>query len=602
MAVSPEAGGLGGRKVVVVYRVVFAVFVALALRLLYLQVFRYESYVRQSIGNKVMTVTLEAPRGEILDRNGKVLAKNEPQLVLMYFPQSSQVDTATLARIEGRLAVPAGSISSLVSDRMKKRYRYQPIPLFDDLDVKDAVYFRENQDAFPGVFIERNSFKRDYTMGRAAAHAVGYIGRLGERELRRDQARQASNYEEIEYVGRGGVEEYLEGVLHGKAGGQDIEVDKGGRFRGVLREFPAVAGDDIYLTIDANIQREAYDVLGGRLGAIIVSDPNTGEILAMVSEPDFDANRFRGRGSGRYLSKLMTDNKNAPLLNRAYQNAFPPGSTFKPLTALAALESGQFTENSTFYCPGKLEVGKRMFWCWNRHGHGALTFREAIAQSCDVSFYTMGMKLGGDRIKAYADMFGFDSKTGIDLPSEVDGLIPTPAWKRRRIKEPWYTGDTLNMAIGQGYIQVTPLQILWLINTIVDDGQVMTPHVLKAVEKGGRVIANEVKHNRMVDIHSKSYRVVREGMRMVVTAGTARELNISGLHVAGKTGTAEDPPRRYPHSWFVGYFPADNPRYSFVVFLQNGGNVSEAAVSVAKQLVTFIARYDKRKAAQTGKS
>jgi penicillin-binding protein 2 len=601
MGVSPETG-VGARKTLTVYRIVFVVFLILVLRLLYLQVFRYQAYVRKSIGNKVMTVTVEAPRGEIFDRNGKVLAKNEPQLVLMYFPPSSEPDTATLSRVEARLGLPAASLASLVSDKMKKRYRYQPIPLFDDLDVKDAAYFRQNQDLFPGVYIESNSFKRLYTMGRAAAHIVGYIGRLGEREVSRGRGGQASRYEEIEYVGRGGVEEYLEGILHGKAGGQDIEVDKAGRFRGVLRDFPSVAGDNVYLTMDANIQREAFDVLAGHPGAIIVSDPKTGEILAMVSEPDFDANRFRGKGSRQYLSKLMMDNKNAPLLNRAYQNAFPPGSTFKPLTALAALESGLFTENSTFYCAGKLEVGKRIFWCWNKHGHGALTFREALAQSCDVSFYTMGEKLGADRMKSYADLLGFDSKTGIDLPSEVDGLIPTPAWKKRRLKEPWYTGDTLNMAIGQGYIQVTPLQVLWLVNTIVDDGAVPPPHVLRAVEKGGRVIPSEVKRGRFVDVHSKSYRVVREGMRMVVTAGTAKELNISGLRVAGKTGTAEDPPRRYPHSWFVGYFPADNPKYSFVVFLQNGGNVSEAAVGVAKQLVTFIARYDKRKAAQTGKS
>lgn len=569
-------------------------FAVLILQIARLQLAGHRRYLAKSLSNKIQPVAIPARRGEIFDRAGRPFAVNRVAYALKYFPPSGDAaKDPTLVAIASFLQQDRESLVESVREQRKVLYSYQPVTLADGLSLAQVSYVEENRAQFPGVFVESNSYTRAYPLGPAAAHLVGYTGAIGEEQL---PVMRLRGYSGSEFVGKEGVERLFEDELRGQRGERDVEVDRNWSFVRVLRTVPPRKGTDLFLTIDADVQRSAYQLLDGKRGAIIVANPTSGEVIALASSPSFDANRFRGFGGAQYLQSIV-ESKDYPMMNRACGNGYAPGSVFKPVVLAAALETGRVTSGTTFFCEGKLEIGNRAFYCWERSGHGTVGLVDALGKSCDVAFYQMGLKLGPSLIRRYAEKFGFGETSGIQLPHEVGGFIPSPAWKRRHyagaryheVDRIWYHGDTANFAIGQGYLLVTPLQILQMINAIASDGVVVEPTLLKAERVADNVVEAHHPASRQLGLNEETLRILQKGLRRtMLQGGTAETGAVSGLKMAGKTGTAENL-QGEPHSWFVGYFPADEPRYSFVVFIENGGSSLKTAVPVAKQLARYLA-------------
>lgn len=569
--------------------------IVLVLQAARLQLGQHRRYLAKSLSNKIQPVAIPAPRGEIFDRAGRPLAVNRVSYTLKYFPPPGEpAENAALDAVASFLKVDRGTMVDSVIQQRKVLYSFQPVTLARDLTLSQVSYVEENRQEFPGVFIESDSYTRSYPLGAAAGHLVGYTGAIGEGDL---PGMLLRGYAADDFVGKEGVEKSFEDELRGQKGVREVEVDRNRHFIRVLRTSPPHKGTDVFLTIDAEVQRKAYESLGGRRGAIVVMNPGTGEVIALASSPSFDPNRFRGSGGARYLQSIV-ESAGFPMMNRASGNAYAPGSAFKPAVLAAALESGKVSGGTTFFCEGKVEIGNRTFYCWKRSGHGTVGLVDTLGKSCDVAFYHMGLKLGPALIGRCAEDFGFGRSSGIQLPQEVPGLIPSPAWKRRHyaggqyhdVDRIWYDGDTANLAIGQGYLLVTPLQILLMANAVANDGVLVEPTVLKGERVTGKIVGMHPPLRRDIGLHEETVRTIQQGMRRAMQlGGTAETGAVAGLKMAGKTGTAENL-QGEPHSWFVGYFPADAPRYSFVVFLENGGSSQKAAVPAAKQLARFLVR------------
>ena len=571
-------------KVLFLRIVVILLFIALLARLFWMQVSKYPDFLKGAISNKIKFIPQIPPRGQIFDRAGKPLAVNEPVFSLMYFPpmKVDQEDTyiPEIARLLGRTPE---DIKAKIAKEVDRRYPYQPIPIHDDLTLEQVTTFMENKTRLPGIFVEENNYRRRYPYGAATAHVVGYTGRISDDNL---SAMLDFGFEKEEYIGKDGAERAFQEVLHGRPGGREIEVTDMRYFKREITYKPAKSGNDICLTIDADIQQAAYRALGNRRGTIIVSKPDTGEILALVSSPSYDPNRLHGPENADYVNGLMADKVGLPLFFRSISGKYPPGSTFKLVTAVAALETGKASENMQWTCRGTLDVGNRTFKeHYTPQGHGAVAFKNAIAESCDVTFWQLGIRVGSRQLGKYAAIMGFGSKLGIDLPGERVGRIPDRDYKMKYWREEWFDGDTANMAIGQGFLEATALQVLWSVNAILAEGAVPLPHVLKAVFREGDFKEAPVPKPREIDITPNTARIVREGMRRAAIFGTCKQLKDVGISVAGKTGTADVPHGQEPHAWFVGFFPYDHPKYSIVVLIENGGKASDSSVPVARQFI-----------------
>jgi len=513
-----------------------------------------------------------------------------------YLHRTSGQALSEIVRLAAYLGVPYEELMRRVDQESRRVYGYQPILLVDELTRDQVVEIAENPALSQGVLIEQYGFKRAYPLGDLAAHVIGYTGVLSEKDL---EAFKDVGYGPQEMVGKEGVERSFEQLLHGTPGWRDIEVDRNRVFRKIVREVKPTKGTDLYLTLDTQIQAQAQRVLGGRPGAVIVAsleEGREGDILALASSPSYDPARFGDRG---YYAGLLS-NSQRPLLNRAYRHAFPPGSTFKIVTATAALQTGSRTPGTSFYCPGYKEIGNRRFYCHQRSGHGTVTFLEAIAQSCDVAFYQIGLGLDSPpkTLKRFAEYFGFGSPLGIELPNEVAGKVPDAAWKAEHYQKlgygsiPWYAGDTANFAIGQGYLTATPLQVLWSAVLVATEGKRYRPRLLGAKTVEGRVVPTQREAPSMTQLNPKALATVREGMRLAVTSGTCRMLGLAGMAVCAKSGTAEsDRKGELPHSWVTGFYPMSSPRYAFVVFFEHGGASSEAAIPAARRLLAFLRSY-----------
>lgn len=641
---------------------ILLVFLALVGRLFWLQVLQGNMHRLASLNNLIRDIEIPGPRGDIYDRAGKPLAKSANVYGLLYVPprdidnylpkpaerreldkQGRQYDYLNsesgrvlreVSRLAPRLGLTYPELMARIETERRRLYGYQPLMIAEELSQEQVIYFEEHHDEFPGLMIEKYSFTRSYPLGESAAHLVGYVGQLSDAD---PQAIQDLGYGPREKVGKEGVERSYERLLHGVPGRRDIELrgqaaasDSDGQSRvieGVAKEQAPQKGTDIYLTVNKELQAFCEAKLEGKRGAIVVScleDPHQGEILALASSPSYDPNRFTE--TGYYVSLIQhpdgSENKQRPLLNRACRNAFPPGSTFKIVTATAALQEGVATAGSQFTCNGYIEVGKykQVFHCHNRMGHGRLTFVEGISESCDVVFYRLGQRLEdlGDAsaiIKRYANYFGYGAPVGIELPGEVAGLVPDREWKREHyagghfneIDRSWFTGDTLNYMIGQGYLTATPLQVLWAANLVAWEGWRYPPRLLRAKRVGtqvvsvdqqgaplrrdasGRYLTPEDEEPELRPLRPDLLAVVRQGMRQAVIDGTCRQLNLDGLSVCAKSGTSETGiAGEEPHAWVCGFYPANNPRYSFVVFFQNGGSSGETAVPAARKLLAYM--------------
>lgn len=551
-----------------------AMFAFLVLGLFTTQVLNYDLYFVQSQNNFIRIIPIEAPRGRILDRNGTVLVTSRLSLDVSCIYQEVGKKDLFIREVSTLLKEPPRRVIRSMEKASERPFA--PVTIFEDVDKERAMALEELDGVLRGLVIEPRS-KREYVFGTAGAHLFGYLGEINEEELDR---LKAYGYRMRELMGRSGLEKYYNNYLMGSDGGEQVEVDSRGRRIGVLGLKEPVPGKDLSLTLDMRLQLTADSLLGGRHGAVIVMDPRDGEILAMASHPAFDPNTFvRPMGHGSRLALLHDRSK--PLLNRAISGLYAPGSIFKIVVASAALEMKRITRSTSFHCPGSYSLGHAVFRCWKEGGHGGQNVLEAIKNSCNVFFYNTGRAVGVDGIESYALKFGFGRPTGIDLPEEAAGLVPGRVWKAIARKDEWYEGETVNYAIGQGYLSVTPLQVLRATALVANGGKLVRPFVVKQI--GPIEVGNaRLQH---VDISPETLRIVREGMLKVVQDqdGTGRRARVDGVLIGGKTGTAQNP-QGATHAWFTGFAPWKDPSVSIVVIIEHGGKGGIGAADIARGL------------------
>ncbi len=579
----PETPQVPGFKVYVALIVLG--FTALVLRLWYLQVALGEQLLAQSESNRKRFVRLFAPRGMIVDRAGRTLAMNRPEFVVSVYPAEVGDDDSVLRRLSEILDMPFEQVLEAVGDRKQRAQRFYPVPLAVGVPLDVVTRVEENRLWLPGVSVNPQPV-RWYPDGKLASHVLGMLGEVNADELKE---LRSAGVAQGEYVGKMGVERAQERWLHGRAGGKWVEVDARGRQRREIEETPAEQGATVMLTIDKRLQRAAEEAFGNRVGAVVALDPRTGEVLLLASFPRFDPNAF-ARGVKPAVWREISSHPYHPLQNRAIGSRYPPGSTFKMVTAAAGLHTGVITPYTSFYCPGALQLGKWRFRCHRRHG--ATGFVKAIGESCDVYFYQVGLRMGITALAEMAHAFGLGETTGIDLIGESKGNIPTPEWKRKRYKEGWYDGDTVNASIGQGFVQCTPLQMAQVAAAVANRGTIMKPFVVKQIIRSdGTVLQTEPTVLKQVPLAPQYWEWLARGMRDAVVGrgGTAHAANLPGIAVAGKTGTAEDPPRPKPHAWFICYAPMENPRIALAVVVEQGGHGGAVAAPIARHILeTFF--------------
>ena len=557
----------------VLIAVISLLFILVAVGLFYNQILRHGYYARLSKNNSIRVVPIDGPRGTIYDRTGRPLVANRLSFdaALVYHEISERTKLARLLR-----KALGMSNEEIIEALEKARSRpYVAVAIAEDISKDQAFTLEEASVDVSGLVIETRS-RRDYLLGKSASHLVGYLGRISEREL--DDLRDYG-YRIKDLVGRDGVEKYYERYLKGTDGGTQVEVDSRGRRMRVLGVKEPAPGQDLYLTIDVSLQGTADRLLGSRKGAVIAMDPRNGDVLALASHPAFDPNIFIRPGTSQERLKLVRDRKGRPMSNRAISGLYPPGSVFKEVIASAALDLNKISRYSRFFCGGTYYLGKASFDCWNEDGHGWQEVVDGLKNSCNIFFYNTGRALGPDQIESYARLFGFGRRSGIDLPDEVEGVVPGRAWKRAHVKSAWYDGDTLNYAIGQGYLLVTPIQIADMIAVMANGGNLVRPRVVMRIGSADVPVAKPknlgLKENVLRDVRAGLYEVVNN------ERGTGRRAKVPGLAVAGKTGTAQNP-QGATHAWFCGFAPFDDPRLCVVVFLEHGGKGGAEPATIAR--------------------
>jgi penicillin-binding protein 2 len=581
-----------------------AAFAIFELRLFQLQILDADELREQALRNSVRTERLEAQRGEIVDREGRVLAKTRSAFELDVVPSDLQRRDVTFAALAQLLErEPKELVAQVGNPRGIARFR--PVRLVGDLDEVQLARVETHRFALPGVSTRVRPL-RHYLDGPIAAHLLGTLG-----EIRGDQLEQESftDYRQGDIIGQTGLESILEPSLRGRAGGRNVMVDAAGREVQVLDEVPPETGSRVVLTLDLDLQRAAWeafhDVPEGeppKMGSVVALDVRTGDVLVMLSQPSFDPNLFSG-GIDAASWKALTGDEWDPLRNRAIQNHYPPGSTHKSIVAAALLQEGIVNAHSRAFCPGFFRFGGRTYRCWKREGHGSVDMVKAIQQSCDVYFYTFGVQLGIDRLAEIAKSFGLGRPTGIGLSGEAGGLVPSSEWKQRRFGERWYPGETVSAAIGQGYNLYTPIQLA-VSYAAIASGQLVQPRLVLRIESGEGVETMPPSPSTPVGVKPEFLQLVRRGMTAVVEepGGTGGRARVPGVKVAGKTGTAQvvqlqhtegmkesDIPIRYrDHAWFGAFAPADAPEIAVGVFVEHGLHGSSGAGPVAQRI---LARY-----------
>lgn len=538
---------------------------------------------------------LRAPRGRIFDRSGELLADNRPSYRLVFVPPplgSPLPDT--LPAVVGRRLTSRFGVPDVVQREVTRQAvaRGLPVPLVEDLRLEDVAAFEEDRSLFPGIEV-RLEPRRAYPEGTIASHVLGYAGEITSGELE-DPARD--EYRLGDLIGRAGLERSYERMLRGRDGSEAVVVNASGRrvrlFEEERPDYP-VPGNDLLLTLDLPTQRALEDAMADlRAGAAVAIDPADGGILALVSRPSFDPNEFAQGLSGARWREIVAD-RSYPLLNRAVQSAYPPGSTFKILVSLAALADGAVQlDERVAQCGGGLPYGGRYYRCWLRGGHGGMSLVPAIAQSCDVYFYLTGLRLGVESLSQWARRFGFGRRTGVDLPSERAGLFPSPAWYDERLGEDrWHRGVVLNLAIGQGEVLATPLQLARLAAAVGTRGVLHEPHLVRAVRDPltGEETPPARRRTERVRLPESVWETVAHGMEEVVRAGTGGRARIPGVRVGGKTGTAQNP-HGEDHALFLALAPMDEPRIALAIVAENSGHGGSVAAPIAARAIRAFLR------------
>jgi len=570
-------------------------------RLVYLQVLAHEHYTTLSDDNRIKILPLPPNRGLIFDRNGIILADNLPSYRLEITPEQIHDMQATLDELAK--VVEIRDVDRKRFDRLLARTpSFKPIPLRFHLSDEEVARFAIDRHRFPGVDIVAG-LSRHYPHGSLAAHALGYVGRVDERDL---QQIDPSNYSGTTHIGKVGVEKTYEATLHGTVGYRQVETNAEGRVLRTLVRTPPVPGENLYLTLDAELQHAAEQAFGDETGAAIAIDPDSGGILAFVSEPSFDPNLFVN-GVDTETYKSLRDDEDQPLFNRGLRGQYPPGSTIKPFVGLGGLEQGITTEHAHTFCPGFYQLpGKdRKYRDWKRWGHGSVDLNSAIAQSCDVYFYDLALSMGIDRLHDYLAQFGFGKRTGVDISGELGGLLPSREWKRAVRGQPWFPGETLITGIGQGFMLTTPLQLASATATLSEYGRRMKPHIVASTQLSDDLELTPVPNDPVMYIpidDREHWHAVIEAMHDVVQGrtGTARKVGQDAPYtIAGKTGTAQVfglkeeekydasklEEKLHDHSLFIAFAPIDHPKIAVAVVVEHGGSGSHVAAPIARTIM-----------------
>lgn len=592
------------RRVIVAMIFTLLCFGLLVARFYYLQVVRYDYFHARAEGNRIALLPVVPNRGVIMDRNGKLLARNYSVYTLEINPTRVRNLNALIDDLATIVTIDERDRRRFFKQVQESKY-FDSVPIRTHLTDEEVARLVARRYRFPGVEVQARLF-RDYPYGASTAHVVGYIGRINDRDLEKIEEWEAtSNYRGSEYIGKSGLELSYESQLHGITGVEKVEINASGRAMRSMSRTPARPGNDIKLSLDIDLQQAIEAAFGNRRGAVVAIDPSTGGILALVSTPSFDPNLFI-EGISVADWRALSDSPDHPLLNRAVYSAYPPGSTFKPFVALAGLESGKRNLSQRFDHQGIYTFANQRFVDRKSNCQNNVDLHRSLVYSCNTYYYLLANELGINALAEFVGQFGFGSRTGIDIPGETTGVLPTPEWKRsrftRREQQSWFGGETLSIGIGQGYNAYTPLQLAHALAGLVNDGKLIQPHLVKEIINPATGDSLPVPlQTTQLKIKPEHLQAVRAAMHDVTRVGTAARAFAGAPYTAGaKTGTAQVfslrgqkyeegkvAERLRDHSWFIGFAPAEKPEIVIAVLVENGGFGSQSAAPLARQVFDF---------------
>ena len=578
-------------------------------RFIWLQVIQHDFYQTRAEDNRIALIPIVPNRGVITDRNGTVLARNYSAFTL-------EITPSRVPDLDAAIDELAAIIDIQPKDRkrfkrlMDEAKNFESIPIRTRLTDAEVAKFAAQRYRFPGIEVKARLF-RQYPLGTVASHAIGYIGRITDHDLKWiEEAEQQAMFKGTDHIGKTGLEQHYEFELHGQTGYEEVEIDAGGHALRSLKRIPPVSGNNLALTLDAKLQEITEKAFGDRKGALVAIEPSTGGILALVSNPTYDPNLFVD-GITPDNWKELNEHPSKPMVNRAINGAYPPGSTFKPFMALAALEMGKRTANQTIYDPGFFNFGNHQFRDDKKGGHGSVDMYKSIVQSCDTYYYMLANDMGIDNIAKFMGQLGLGQRTGIDIGKdefgESKGVLPSPEWKRQRFKKPeqqkWYAGETISIGIGQGYNAYTPIQLAQATATIANNGVMFRPHIVRYITdtKTGQKRLIEPQPIRDLNLKPQNLDVIRRAMVGVNKEGTgARAFAGASYEAAGKTGTAQVYSLKgaqykeggvkkelRDHALFIAFAPADNPKIALAVLVENGGFGAQSAAPIARMVIDY---------------
>lgn len=607
-----------GRAAIITNLIILS-FLIIVMRLWYLQIYKGDVLYKYSLENRLRKEVVKAPRGLIFSRNNQLVVNNIPRFDAIVTPQYLKNKEVTLIKLASTLSMPITSIKKILK-KNSSQARYRAVVVKKNISQKEVAVLETEAAKMPGVSVD-TFISREYKDAEVGGHLFGYIGEISQTQLPKYRKRDNFHYKLGDFIGKAGIEERFDLDLRGDDGFQFMEVDARGRMKRVvssenlfvdIENKPATPGNNIRLTIDRDMQVAAFKALEGKVGGAVAVDVKTGEILTMVSRPSFDPSKFSRGLTSEYWASLV-NNTNNPLRDRNIQDHFSPGSTFKTITALAALEEGIVTPETEWKCGGSFKFGRRYYHDWKRGGHGMTNVYKALRRSVDVYFYKIATLLDIDILAKYARSLGFGRKTGITLPRETSGLIPTKEWKKKRNGEDWQKGETLSCAIGQSFVLVTPLQLAMAYSSIANGGTLYRPHLIKEIFNNNGEILKKVSPEIVMKAEFKKENLdaVRKGLYQVANmqGGTAWWHRGRGIRMAGKTGTSqvismtkdelfskceEMPYKNRHHGLFAAFAPYDDPKVAVAVIVEHGCHGSSAAAPVAKEIITtYMKKYEK---------
>lgn len=585
------------RRILIFGLLIFLGLGGLLLRYGYLQVYEHEKYKTQADNNRIKLISAPPSRGYIYDRNGILLADNQPVFTAMLSPDAVEDPERTLNLLAPIFELSDTDITDILA-RLNKSNN-DPVTVKIDLTDEQLAQFSERQPFFRGVTIQ-SKLTRAYPYDELFAHVIGYVGRINDKETKRiDKSRYAGT----DLIGKIGIEQHYEDILLGQPGYQSVETDAHGNILRQLETEPPIAGNDITLSLDYGLQTVAQQQLDGRRGAIVAIDPKTGDVLAFVSNPSYDPNPFISGISFKDYGALR-DDIDQPLYNRALQGMYPPASTIKPFEGLGALHYGLRDWNTSIYDPGyfSLPGDSHRFRDWKRGGHGSVNLEKSIVMSVDTYYYKLAYEMGIQRLHDWMVRFGFGEKTGIDLPHEKSGIMPSPKWKEETYNKKWLPGETISVSIGQGYFLATPLQVANATAMTASKGQHITPHLLKSSDGAADVdIISKPDGKIEFDGKPSDWTRMHDAMEETIKRGTARRIYTPHYRIAGKTGTAQVKSiaqgkrydksaidkRHWDHAWFNGFAPVEDPQIALAVLVENGGGGSAVAAPIGRALFDY---------------